>query len=182
VDEFGYGVEIELEHDVGAMSFGGVNADAEEGSDFLVGFALGKELKDFAFTRRKAGTRWLGAVGNRDGEFVGIEGTGYAGGEVGLVETEGFDGGQEDAVGVVLEDVAVRTGFDDLLNEIVGFVHGENEDFGTGRTEANAAGGIDAVEKGHADIEDGYIGLEFGGFFDGVAAVGSFGANCPSRA
>ena len=182
MDEFGYGVEIELEHDVGAMSFGGVNADAEEGGDFFVGFALGEELKDFSFTRGKAGTRRLGAVGNRGGEFLGIEGAGYAGGEIGLTETEGFDGSEEDAVGVVLEDVAVRTGFDDLLNEIVGFVHGENEDFGTGRTEANAAGGINAVEKGHADIEDGYIGLEFGGFLDGVATVGSFGANCPTGA
>jgi hypothetical protein len=59
-DEFGDGVESEFEHDVGAMSFGGVDADAEEGGDFLVAFALGEELQDFAFARSEAEREDLG--------------------------------------------------------------------------------------------------------------------------
>ena len=94
--------------------------------------------------------------------------------------TGGIDGGEENAVGVVFEDVTASTGLDDLLNEVVGFVHGEDEDFGGGRGDANLASGLDSVEERHAYIEDGYIGFEFGGFFDGIATVGGFGANIPA--
>jgi len=55
-DEFGEGVEIELEHDVGAMGFGSVDADAEEVGDVLVAFAFGEELEDLAFARGDART------------------------------------------------------------------------------------------------------------------------------
>ena len=44
VDEFGEGMEIEFEHDVGTMGLSGVNADAEKGGNFLIGFAFGEEL------------------------------------------------------------------------------------------------------------------------------------------
>jgi len=68
--QFGDGVEAEFEHDVGAMRFGGVDADAKERGDFLVALALGEELKDFAFARSEAGARgfvWLGRVGRIGG-------------------------------------------------------------------------------------------------------------------
>ena len=117
-DEFGEGVEIELEHDVGAMSFGGVDADAEDGGDFLVAFAFGEELEDFAFARGKTGTVGFGRVVAR------IYGRGDAKGEVRLVLAEGVDGGEENTVGVVFEDIAAGAGFDDLTNEFIGFVHG----------------------------------------------------------
>jgi hypothetical protein len=122
----------------------------------------------------------LGTFGGRNWCVVG-EG-GNARGEVGLVEADGVDGSEEDAVGFVFQDVAASAGLDDLLNEVVGFVHGEDEDFGVWGRGANAAGGFDTVKEGHADIEDGDIGLEFGGFFDGIAAVGGFGADFPTRA
>jgi len=44
------------------------------------------------------------------------------------------------------------------------------------------AGGVHAVEKGHADIEDGDIGFVLGGFFDGVATINGFGADLPAIA
>ena len=94
--------------------------------------------------------------------------------------TGGIDGGEENAVGVIFEDVAASTGLDDLLNEVVGFVHGEDEDFGGGRGGANLASGFDSVEERHADIEDGHIGFEFAGFVDSIAAVSGFGANIPA--
>jgi hypothetical protein len=36
------------------MGFGGVDADAEEGGDFLVALALSEELQNFAFARSEA--------------------------------------------------------------------------------------------------------------------------------
>jgi hypothetical protein len=171
-------VEVELEHDVGTMGFGGVDADVEESGDFLVAFAFGEELEDFTLARSEAGAGGFGGVGGirDDGGF------GNAGGEEGFVPTEGLDGVEENAVGFVLEDVAAGAGFDDLLDEIVRLMHGEDENFGGGRGFADLAGGFDAVEKGHADIEDGDVRLVLGGFFDGVSTVGGFGTDLPAGA
>jgi len=171
-------VEIEFEHDVGAMGFGGVDADVEEVGYFLVAFAFGEELKDFAFAGSEAGARGSGGIGR----IGNVGGFGNADGEIRLVLAEGLEGVEEDAVGVILEDVAVSAGFDDLLNEVVGLVHGENEDFGGGRSFADLASCFHAVEERHADVEDGDVRFVFGGFFDGVAAVDSFGANFPAAA
>ena len=107
---------------------------------------------------------------------------GEASGEIGLVLTSGVDGGEEDTIGFVLEDVATSAGLDDLLNKVVGFMHGEDENFGGGRSGANAASGFDSVEERHADVEDSHVGLKLGGFVDGVTAVGSFGADFPAGA
>jgi hypothetical protein len=177
VDEFGDGVEIELEHDIGAMGFGRVDTDTEEGGDFLIGLAFGEKLENLAFARGEAGTRGARSI---QGGIGGVAGGGDAGGEIGLVLTKGVDGGEEDAVGVVFEDVTAGAGVNDLLNEVFGFMHGEDEDFGIGRGFVNAASGLDAVEERHADVEDGDMWLEFGGFFDGIAAVSRLSANFPA--
>jgi len=177
-DELGEGVEIEFEHDVGAVGFGGVDADVEEIGDFLVGLAFGEELEDFAFARGEARARGFGVVGGVGGDG----GVRDPGGEKWLVLAESLDGVEKDAVGFVLEDVAAGAGFDDLLDEVVGLVHGEDKNFGGGRGFADLAGGFNAVEERHADVEDGDVGLVLGGFFDSVAAVGCFGANLPTGA
>jgi len=98
----------------------------------------------------------------------------------GFVLAKGLDGVEEDAVGFVLEDIAAGARFDDLLDQFVGLVHGENENFGGGRGFANLASGFDAVEERHADVQDGNLGFVLGGLFDGVAAVGGFGADLPA--
>ena len=175
--EFGERMEIEFEHDVGAMSLGGIHTDAEEGGNLLVGSAFGEELEDFAFTGSETKAS-AGEIGRR--EIVGGRRSGDASGEVRLVLADGIDSGEENAVGIIFEDVAASTGFDHLLNEVVRLVHGEDEDFGGGRGGTDAASGLDTVEQGHADVEDGHVGFEFCGFFDGVAAVGRFGADFPS--
>ena len=99
VDEFGEGVEVELEHDVGAMSFGGVDGDAEQGGDFFVGFAFGEELQDFAFAGSEAGT--CGLCGGLGRGFVG-KGAGHPRREVWLVLSKGVNGGEEHAVSIIL--------------------------------------------------------------------------------
>ena len=95
---------------------------------------------------------------------------------------DGIDGGQENAVGIVLEDITAGAGFDDLLNEIVGLMHGENENLGGGGSGADATRGFHTVEERHADIEDGDIGFEFDGFFNGIATIHRFAADLPPRA
>ena len=177
VDEFGYGMETQFEHDVGAMGFGSIHADVEERSDFLVRFAFGEELKDFSFAGSKAGARGLGgrvrriALGKRIGQ---------ASGEERLVPACGVNGVEQSLVSFVLEDVAAGAGFDGLQEQVGGLVHSEDEDFGGGRGGANAADGPYAVEERHGDIEDDDVRFECQGFFDGVAAIGGFGDDSPT--
>jgi hypothetical protein len=178
-DQVGDGVEVELEHDIGAMSFGGVDADAKEGGDLLVAFPFGEKLEDFAFAGSETRAKSARGVGRR---IVRFRGSSEAGGEVRLAEADRVNGGEENAVGVVLEDVAASAGFDDLLNEIFRFVHGEDEDLGVRGRDTNAAGGLHAVEERHTDIEDSDIGFESGGFFDGIATIGSFSTDFPAGA
>jgi hypothetical protein len=170
-------VEIELEHYVGAVGFGSVYADSEEIGDVFVAFAFGEQLKDFALAGGEAIARGFRGIGAVDvGQFGG---GGHTEGEVGFVLAKGIDGCEQDAVGIILEDIATSTGFDDLLNEVVGFVHGKNQNFGMGGDFSYAARGFYTVQEGHADIEYGDIRLMFSGLIDGVATVGSFGADLP---
>ena len=67
-------MEIELEHDIGAVSFGGVDADAEDGGNFFIAFAFGEELEDFAFARGEAGAVRFGSVVARIGGGRNAEG------------------------------------------------------------------------------------------------------------
>ena len=175
-------MHAQLEHDVGAVCFGSVDADAEERGNFLVGFTFGQELENFAFARSQAWTLRPVAIGGSACEFVLGDSAGNASGEIRLVETCGIDGGEEDTVGFILEDVSASASFHNLVNEIVRFVHGEDKDLRGRGGDAHAARGFDAVEEGHADIEDGDIRFKPGGFFDGFTAVGGFGANLPAGA
>jgi hypothetical protein len=158
------------------MGFGGVDADAEECGDFFIALALGEELKDFALARSEAGAGGFVRVGR----VVGGSGGRDASGEIRLMVANGIDSSNEDAVGVVFEDVAASAGFDDLLNEIFGLVHGEDKDFGEGGRFANAASGVDTVEERHANIEDRDMRLVLRGFVGSFAAISGFGANFPA--
>ena len=175
-DEVGKGAEVEFDHDVGAVNLGGVDADVEEGGDFLIGFAFGKELQDFALAGREAGAGSFGSV-RRIGAIGGF---GDARGEVGFVTAESFDGGEEDAVGFIFQNVTVGAGLDDLVNEFVGLMHGEDQDFGVRKGFVNAASDIYAIEQGHADIENQDVGFELQGFVHGFPAIGSLAANFPT--
>jgi len=98
------------------------------------------------------------------------------------VAAQGVDGGKKDAVGFVFENIAAGTGFDDLLNEFVGFMHGENENLGVGKRLVDAASSVDTVQQRHADIENQDVGLELDCFLDGFASIGGFGADFPTLA
>lgn len=47
-NQFAYGMNFQLAHDVGAVSLRCFHADAENGSDFFAGLALGEQLHDLA--------------------------------------------------------------------------------------------------------------------------------------
>jgi hypothetical protein len=180
-DELGNRMEVQLEHDVGAMSFGGLYADAEEVSDFLVALSLGEKLKDFAFAgSQTAPRRRVGGI--RAPRPQGRIGTcpRNPGGKIRFVTMERVHRGNQITIRIIFQNVPASAGFEDFLDQKLGVMHGENEDFGFRRKLTDLAGGFHAVEEGHTDVEDGHVRLELAGFLNGFATVGGLGANLPA--
>jgi len=69
---------------------------------------------------------------------------------------------------------ALRVGFEGRGSE-----DGIEQDRSVGKCGVNFAPGADAVANGHQNIENHEIGLEFRGFLDSGATIGSFTANFP---
>lgn len=76
-------------------------------------------------------------------------------------------------------DVAADAGLCGVAGEVERFEVGDDEDFGLGSVAADEFGGGEAVHGGHGDVQEDYVGLEFGGFFYGIAAVFGFAADFP---
>lgn len=72
---------------------------------------------------------------------------------------EGFDGGDKVAVGVGLHDVSANAGFDDVADQLVGKVEGQDDDFRFRQALADAASSLQAIKFGHADVHDDDIRL-----------------------
>jgi hypothetical protein len=51
---FADGVHLEFSHDIGPMSFGGLNAYSERHRYFLAALSFGEELNNFALARRES--------------------------------------------------------------------------------------------------------------------------------
>src|SRR5216684_6432622 len=56
-DQFGNGMKVKLEHDVGAMGLRRFHTDPEDGGDFLIALPFGEKLYDFAFTGGQPASR-----------------------------------------------------------------------------------------------------------------------------
>jgi hypothetical protein len=99
----------------------------------------------------------------------------------GLMEGGGFYGVFEVGGDAGFGDVAADAGLCGVAGEVERFEVGDDEDFGLGSVAADEFGGGEAVHGGHGDIEEDYVGLKLGGFFNGVAAVFGFAADFPFR-
>src|SRR5215467_8656106 len=63
-DKLANGVELKFTHDVGAVSFRRLDADAEGHGNFLAALALGEQLHDFALARGQAATKNSHVIGH----------------------------------------------------------------------------------------------------------------------
>src|SRR5580704_1114330 len=57
----------------------------------------------------------------------------------------------------------------------------ENQDFRVWQVAKNVARGIQAVDLGHTEIQDGHIRLDEFGFFYRLSSIARLGYNCPIR-
>src|SRR5208282_1613457 len=130
-DQVHNGVQVEFQHDVGAVRLRGSHADAENPGHFLVAFPFGQELHDFALPLRQTASGPSRAYGRVGAPRASPRNTlRHARRCKRFVPAEHFDSGDERAVRDVLEDVTQRPGFENLLNHLLGVVHGENEHLG----------------------------------------------------
>src|SRR5215469_13425372 len=144
--ELGDGVKLELAHYIGAMRFDRFHAEPEAGCYFLAALAFGEELDDLALARGETVAERFREI---DARTVTVEITkndfGGARREEGLVLGELFNGDNEVAIRVGLYDIAADAGFEDIADELVRVVNGENEHFGVGAGLADSARGFNAV-------------------------------------
>ena len=74
----------------------------------------------------------------------------------------------------IFEDVAAGPYFHAFHQVVFVIVHGEKKDLRLRTVLLDLPGGFEAAETGHADVHENDVWTEFGCFFDGVAAIGSF--------
>src|SRR5579864_4057262 len=153
-------VKAESVHDVGAMDGNGVDAEAEFGGNFLVGFAGDNVLEDFELARSEAGVALA----------LEIAGEGDLRIENGFALGDFLDGGDEVEIHGVFENVAAGAGFERLADERVFGMHAEHEDGDVGKFGMDAAGGFDAVDLREGAIHNDYFGLKLFGELNGFEA------------
>ncbi len=179
--EFGEAAEFHFMHDVVAVAFDGANGKADGWGDLFIAHAAGEHLQDlnFAGGERRAGERvvfggfaFLGIlneiVDHGEGEFAGKEGT---------AALDLTDGLEQIDVSVGFEDVAIGAGAESFAGDILGEMHGEDEDVGFGGDGANFADGVEAVHLRHGEVEQDHFGFVFFDVLESFEAVGSLVAN-----
>jgi len=90
------------------------------------------------------------------------------------------DGLDECSSRIRFQHVPVRAGVQHLADDLIGFVHGQDEDFGRHGT-PNLARGLQPIQLRHADVENHDIGLQVDGLGYRFAARARFPADDPSR-
>ncbi len=148
-DELPDGVEAKFAHDGGPVGFRGFNADAEVGGNLLVAFAFGKELDDFALAVGGFGGVRVSRGGLCVWHALAAEALeqnlGNLRAEVMPSREDGFDGRCEVSASVGFENVAMRAGLNNLVNQAFGIMDRKNQNFGFGAELEDLAGSIDAV-------------------------------------
>ena len=166
--------DVELGGEILAMNRDGLGAEAEFVADDLGAFALSEQGENLALAGGEQGDlRERFGLGERRGHDGCIEASpaGRAGGDRGDKPGEGvlFHDITGDAGGAGFADeerVAVARKHDDRCGEVPG---------------AQLAGGVDAVQLGHREVDDDDIGLQFEGEAHGFVPVLRFGDDGESR-
>src|SRR5271166_698508 len=152
------GVKHELFHDFRPMILNRASTDVEQARNLLVALAFGKQLDDLAFARTEATPGWWCCFLSTSPTQMAQDHLRSGMREEGSSLQKGFHRGNEIPFGIRLEDVTTGPRAQRLFDEFFRGVHGEDQDSGMGRGFKNLCSGIEPVEFGHADVEDGNLG------------------------
>src|ERR1700722_6495722 len=176
--ELGEGREVlnlQFAHDIPAVGFDGLYGDMQQGGDVFGGFAFGEKLADFALACGEHGADFGVDAGAFVAEVIVDHGAGDFGAEVFAAAMHDHDGAANFVAGGFFEHIAGRPGLEHGGDEAAVGVGGEGAGLYFGPFGQDLAGGIDAVEAGHADIHDDHVrGGGIAGHGEGHSAVGGF--------
>jgi hypothetical protein len=95
-------------------------------------------------------------------------------------EQDGLHGEQQVGADAAFGDEATGAQAERFLDYLGRRFLADEEDFGTWGVLANEASCVESIEGGEADVEEDEAGLEFGGFLNGLLAVGYLGDDVKS--
>jgi hypothetical protein len=163
------------------MGLGRSHADAKSISDFFVTLTFGEESHDFPLTRGQTLARF-GSIATpfRAACDARKQNLGHFAGEKWLMPRERFDRFDKKLRRFRLQDEALYPGLENLGNQFLGLVRGEDENLRLWQTASDLNGRIEAIQLGHAHIHHDNVGRECEGLLDGLTAGGSEAANLPA--
>jgi len=181
VEELGKGMESEFDHDSRAVGLHSPDRNSQIGGYHLIGFCLGQKSNDLNLARS-----WLGSRPRRWGSLISIlekslqYDVGYFGGEEELTRRDILHGVNEICREIGFQDIGEGSGLENAVNHLVGLMHSEDNNFCIWTCSANLAGGLKAVNIGHADVQDGNVRFELICFFHRFLAVRGLTDDSPS--
>src|SRR5713226_2204728 len=90
-----------------------------------------------------------------------------------------FHGFYETFAEIGFQDIPLSPSLQDAPNHLIRLVHGQNQDFDIRKRLSNLAGGLETIQFGHADIEDGDIGSKLLYLLYRLATIRGFSDNLP---
>src|SRR6266446_1320958 len=170
-DDLGGVVEVELLHDVLAVTLDGVDAEREDAGDLFVGLALGDELQDLALASREPRQRVLGGAAARVAEIAVEQDLRDRRAEVRAAARERLHRLDEVEVLGVLQEIALGPGLQRLAHVDVVGVHREDEHTHAVGALHDLVRRLDAVQARQTDVDDDDGGAQPLRGFDRAAAV-----------
>jgi len=173
-------MQVQFAHQVGSVSFRGLDAETKGNSDFLRGLAFGNELNHFPFTRRQ-NRLMIGVLAFAVGAQVPVEHhLRDFRCEEGPAILQSFHSGDKISSGVGFQQEAACSHGQHFTHDLLGIVDGQNQDASIGHSGEHLTRGIKAVEVGHADIQQEDVRLQSGRTGDSLATVTGLTTNFPS--
>lgn len=176
-NELADGMKSEFAHDVATVGLGRFDAQLQKGGDILGAFSFGEQLDDLAFARGESFLVERSPVAAEVGTQSGLI---EARREVSRVTLNLFDGADEFAASVGLENQSFCAELECGFRGLIGVIDGEKENFCFGVGAEDFASGIESVQIGHSDVEGDKVWFQLLDFLNGVSAVDGFGADLPS--
>jgi hypothetical protein len=173
--DFAHGVQLQLMHEVGAMSLCRLHAAPECDRYFFCSFAFCDQLQDFALSvgqRRQTG----GACG---GEVI-IEDVLHARGEERAMTFESLYRGDQVLCSVLLEYEATGSCAKHLANQLLGITHGQDQNTLVWIVTQDLSSRVQPIQRRHTDVEDDQIWAKRLRHFDRLASIARFPSDFPA--
>src|SRR5438477_5528442 len=141
----GHVVKTQLVHELPAMLFDRLDAEAEFGGDLLVGAAFGDQLEHLQLARGQVALFLEGLIFGKGLTVLLEQPFGDGRTEEGVAFPGFADSGEHVLRGVLLDQVADRAGLDQLAHILVVAVAREDDDFRPGTLLDDLPGGLQPV-------------------------------------